>query len=185
MTVSLVAAGCGLLYALYRAYYGLGGTLGMIGTPASRADWRLINLVGAVVVIAIGLLPVVMLPLWRRGRARRGLLALCWLIAVYFVMHALIEDTQRVLSLAGLLQIRYPAAQWLTVDSRAADIQDLAFNESFFLAFGFLWAALAWLRLGPGPARRKWTGTALAAIAALTAAGLLSAFGVIGRLIIG
>jgi hypothetical protein len=44
---------------------------------------------------------------------------------------------------------------------------------------------LGWIGLGRTRARRWWVGTALAAIAALTAAGLLSAFGVIGRMIIG
>ena len=48
---------------------------------------------------------------------------------------------------------------------------------------GFLWATLAWLGLGRSRARRWWTGAALAAVAALTAAGLLSAFGVIGRFV--
>jgi hypothetical protein len=39
------------------------------------------------------------------------------------------------------------------------------------------------MSLGRSPARRRWTGTALAAVAVLPAVGLLSAFGVIGRFI--
>ncbi|MEV6925616.1 hypothetical protein AB0M46_14105 [Dactylosporangium sp. NPDC051485] len=46
-------------------------------------------------------------------------------------------------------------------------------------------AALAWIGLGPGRARRVWIGSALAATGALTVVGLLSATGVIGRLVIG
>ncbi len=38
---------------------------------------------------------------WRRPRLRRVLLVLCWVLAVGCVTHALIEDAQRVLSLAG------------------------------------------------------------------------------------
>src|SRR6266540_2751574 len=37
VAMSLVTSGCGLLYALYRAYYGFGGTVGMFGRPASQA----------------------------------------------------------------------------------------------------------------------------------------------------
>jgi hypothetical protein len=44
---------------------------------------------------------------------------------------------------------------------------------------------LGWTNLGRSPGRRWWTGTALVAIAALTTIGLLSAFGVVGKLIIG
>jgi hypothetical protein len=50
VAVSLVAAGWALLYALYRAYYGLGGTAGMFGPPSSEALWRSINLAGGAVV---------------------------------------------------------------------------------------------------------------------------------------
>jgi hypothetical protein len=43
---------------------------------------------------------------------------------------------------------------------------------------------LAWIGPGDGGGRRRWIGTATAATAALTAIGLLSAFGVIGRVIV-
>jgi hypothetical protein len=36
VAVSVTASGWALLYALYRGYDGFGGTIGLIGTPASR-----------------------------------------------------------------------------------------------------------------------------------------------------
>ena len=41
--------------------------------------------------------------------------------------------------------------------------------------------APVWISLGRSPAGRWWADTAVAAVAVLTAAGVLSAFGVIGR----
>jgi hypothetical protein len=160
VAASLVTSGCGLLYALYRAYYGFGGTAGMIGRPASQAEWRAINLIAAAVLLVAALLPVAALPLWRRPRLRRVLLVVCWVLAVGCVTHALIQDAQRVLSLAGALQIRYPASFWATVNRHTADIQDLAFNETWFLIEGLLWGMLALIVLGASSARRWWTGTA-------------------------
>jgi hypothetical protein len=113
---------------MYRAYYGLGGTLGMFGVPRS-------------------------------------------------------ESFQRILSLTGLLQLNYPL--FTTVNGHLADLQDLIFNETWFLAEGVLWGILGWMNLGPSRARRWWIGTALAAIAALIAAGLLTTFGVISKTNIG
>lgn len=55
--------------------------------------------------------------------------------------------------------------------------------ETWFLAEGLLWGVLARLSLGRSPARRWWTGTAVAAIAALTALGLLTTFDVTGKVI--
>jgi hypothetical protein len=179
-----VTSGWGLLYALYRGYYAFGGTVGMIGRPADQAEWRTINLIGAVALLAVAVLPVAALRLWRRPRPRRVLLMLCWVLAIGFVMHALVMDTQRVLSLAGALHIHYPAALWATRNNHAADVQDLAFNETWFLAEGLLWGMLGWLGLGPSPARRGWTVTAIGVVAALTALGLLTTFGDAGRLII-
>ena len=183
--VTLVACGWGLLYALYRGYYGLGGTAGMIGTPASQVQWRTVNLAAAAVLLVAAVLPAVMLPWWRRARLRPLLLVLCWLVAVGCIMHGVIDDVQRVLSLTGVLDIRYPAAQWVTLDRHAADVQDLVFNESWFLAEGLLWATLGWLAIGRPARRRWWAGSGAAAVAALTAIGLLSAFGVIGAAVIG
>jgi len=182
VAVSLVTGGCGLVYAAYRGYYGLGGTAGMFGTPASPAQWRAVNLAAAAMLLAVALLPVAALPLWPRRWPRRVLLASCWVLAVGFVMHALVSDIQRVLSLAGVVHLRYPF--FTAIDKRAADIQDLTFNEAWFLAEGLLWAVLALMVLGPSPARRWWAGTAIAATALLTATGVLSTLHVIGRIII-
>jgi hypothetical protein len=181
--VSLVTGGWALWYAMYRAYYGLGGTVGMFGVPRSEAQWRAINLAGAGLLLVVAVLPVAMLPLWKWPRVRLFLLGLCWLLAVGFVMHALIDDIQRVLSLTGVLDLHYPL--FTTVDRRAADLQDLVFNETWFLAEGVLWGVLGWMNLKPSSARRRWVGTALGAVAVLTAIGLLTMFGVIGKTIIG
>jgi hypothetical protein len=67
VAASLVTSGCGLLYALYRAYYGFGGTVGMIGRPASQAEWRLINLIAAAVLLVAALL---LSPRFRCGGVR-------------------------------------------------------------------------------------------------------------------
>jgi len=185
VAVSLLAAGCGLLYALYRGYYGFGGTVGLIGRMASPAGWRAINLGAAAVLLVLAVLPVAGLAAWHRPRPRTMLLALCWILASGLVMHGLIMDVQRVLSLAGALPIRYadPSA-WASFNGHAADIEDLAFNETWFLAEGLLWGALGWIALGRSRARRWWAGTALAATATLTLIGLLSALGVMGRFIV-
>ncbi len=70
------------------------------------------------------------------------------------------------------------------MDRHTGDIQDLVFNETWFLAEGLLWGSLALIGLGPSAARRWWVGTALAAVALLTSIGILSAFGLIGRSVI-
>lgn len=184
VAVSVAASGWALLYTLYRGYYGFGGTAGMIGQPASPAEFRAINLIGAAVLLALAVLPMVMLPGWRRAGLRRVLLAVCWVLAAGLVMHALVQDIQRVLSLAGALHIHYPPAQWVTVNRHRADVQDLAFNETWFLAEGVLWGVLGWIVLGRSPARRWWVGTALAAIGVMTLVGMLAAYGVIGRLVV-
>jgi hypothetical protein len=181
VAVSLVLTGWASLYALYRAYYGLGGQVGMIGVPASESEFRRINLIAAGILLAASLLPVALLPLWRRQRLRRALLVVVWLLAVGAVMHALVMQTQRVLSLAGLHDIHYPQSRWVSRDDRAADLQDLVFNETWFLLEGLLWGLLGYLQLGPSRARLRWVASTLAATAALTCLGLLSAFDVIGR----
>jgi hypothetical protein len=184
VAVSLVTSVWILLYALYRGYYAVGGTVGMIGTFRSASEWRDLNLAGAVILLAVAVLPVTMLPLWRRPGVRRILLGVCWVLAVGFIMHALVQDVQRILSLTGHLQLSYPPL-WKTLNRHAADIQDLAFNETWFLITGLLWGVVGWIALGPSRARRWWTWTALAAIAVLTLIGLFTAVGVIGRSVIG
>jgi hypothetical protein len=77
-----------------------------------------------------------------------------------------------------------PPEVWIDVDRRAADLQDLLFNETWFLLEGGLWFALAWTVMGPVTTRRLWVATAVLAIALATLVGLLTAFGVIGRAVI-
>jgi hypothetical protein len=103
-------------------------------------------------------------------------------VAVGCCTHALVDIVRRILSLSGQLTIDYPASVWASVDSRAADLQDLLFNEPWFLVEGIGFAAMAWLALGPGPARLRWTRSALIATGLLTLIGALSATGVIGRM---
>ena len=66
-----------------------------------------------------------------------------------------------------------------------ADIQDLVFNETWFIGEGLLWAGIAWTAIGPAPLRRWWMVSAAVAVLGLTAIGLLSAFGAIGKVVIG
>jgi hypothetical protein len=134
--VSVALGAWGLAYALYRGYYAVGGTLLLPGRPADPAQFRLINAVAAVILVIAAALPIAVLPLWRIPRARWVLLAVCWAVAVGCCTHALINSIQRVLSLAGLLRIEYPPMVWAWIDRRAADLQDLFFNEPWFLAEG-------------------------------------------------
>jgi hypothetical protein len=181
-----VAAGIwGLWYAAYRGYYAAGGTAWLTGTLARPAEFRQVNLVGAIIIASAAVLAVAVLPLWSRHGARRVLLGLCWAAAVGCCMHAMIDMVQRVLSRAGLLQVHYGGAVWAAVDHRADDLHDLFFNEPWFLVWGLLFAALGWTASGTERARRRWAITVVAATAGLTALGLLSATGVIGRVIVG
>lgn len=183
--VSVAAGIWGLCYAAYRGYYAAGGTAFLPGTirPGSEGQFQLINLVAVGLLVVAAMLPVAVLPLWARRGPRLVLLALCWVVAVGCCMHALIDMAQRVLSLAGLMHIHYPP-MWATIDRRAADLQDLLFNEPWFLLEGLAFGALGWIALGPGLRRRRWAGSALAATCALTLVGLLSAAGVIGKVIV-
>ena len=181
--LSVTAAIWALGYAGYRGYYAAGGSFGIPGTPAPAAHWRLVNLVGASIIGVGAVLPLAVLPLWTRRRARPLLLALCWLVAVFCCMHAVVMMSERVLSLAGLLHLDYP--DWASIDRRTADLQDLFGNEPWFFLEGLAYAALAWAASSPGRRRRRWTAGGIAAVAALTAIGLLSATGVIGKAIIG
>jgi hypothetical protein len=181
---SVLAAGWAFCYAMYRAYYALGGTVGMFGVPLSESDWRRINAIGAVIVLVGAILPIVMLRGWRRPRVRKVLFTLCWLVAVGCVMHALVDIGQRLLSLTGRMTLNLP--YWKSIDRRAADLQDLLFNEPWFLVEGLLWGAIAWTGgLARSPRRRWWIASAGVAVAVLTVVGLLSATGVIGRFIVG
>jgi hypothetical protein len=183
--VSILAGGWALGYAIYRAYYGFGGTFGMFGVPASDAQWRSINLVAAGLLLGAAALPIIALRWWARPWPRRILLAVAWLIAVACVGHALINGILRILSLAGIHDLDYPIGFWLSIDRRAADLQDLLFNEPWFFIEGLLWAVIAWRVLGRTRARRWWGVSTAGGVVAATLFGLLSAFGLIGRLVIG
>jgi hypothetical protein len=174
-----------LWYAIYRGYYALGGTGFLPGTirPGQEDQFRLINLTGAVIIGITAVLPIVTLPLWARRGPRRWLLAMCWLIAVGCCMHALVDIVARTLSLAGVVRLEYPSI-WMTVDARTADLQDLFFNEPWFLLEGLAFGALGWIALGPGRTRRWWTATALTAIAALLLLGVLTIAGVSAKMIV-
>ena len=184
--LSATAAIWALCYAAYRGYYAAGGTYGLAGVirPGSEGEFRLINLAGAVVIAAIALFPVAALPLWSRRRGRSVLLAVCWLLAVGLTMHALVDMVERMLSLAGAVDIEYPSL-WASVDRRADDLHDLLGNEPWFLSQGLLLGALAWIQLGPGRGRRRWVVTAGAATAALTLLGIVTMTGGVGRVIVG
>jgi hypothetical protein len=136
VALSVLTSGCALLYAIYRGYYAFGGTAGMIGVPRSWSEFRYRNLVAVGVLPVAVILPVAAVPLWHWRRPRQLLLALCWVVAVGCAMHALIDDAQRIVSLAGGPAVIVPRSQWMSVDRSTADIQDLAFNEVFFLVEG-------------------------------------------------
>ena len=177
------ACGWALLYAAYRGYYALGGTFGMFGVPVSLDQWRLINAVGAAIILVGAVLPVATLPLWKRRRTRSVLLALCWVVAVGCLMHALVDITARIFSLAGVLRMDFPF--FSHIDRRVADLQDLLLNEPWFLVEGLLWGALGWFGLVSARRRRLWVASGVVATVALTVIGVLSTVGIIGRFIVG
>lgn len=171
----------GLLYAGYRAYYALGGTAGMIGTPRSEADFRALNAFGAAVILVAGLLPWLVL---RAAWFRRITPALGWVVAVGCGMHALVDWTLRMLSLTDVHPTQLPADVWVSYDRRVADLQDVLLNEPWFFVEGLLWAALALTLVSPR-GRRLWVTSALVAVAALTTLGVLSGLGLIGSFTVG
>ncbi|HEX6498983.1 MAG TPA: DUF3995 domain-containing protein [Micromonosporaceae bacterium] len=183
--LSVAAAVWALGYALYRGYYAAGGTAFLPGTirPGSEGQFRLINLVAAIVIGIAAFLPLATVPLWSRRWPRRVLLALCWVVAVGCCMHAVVDSIERVLSLVGVVDVRYPP-MWATVDRRVADLQDLFFNEPWFLVEGLAFGALAWIGLGPGWSRRWWTASAVVAIVAFVLLGMLTLAGAVGRTIV-
>jgi hypothetical protein len=73
---------------------------------------------------------------------------------------------------------------WASVDTRAADLQDLFFNEPWFLVEGLGFGALALTAMDRGRARRWWIASAAVATAALFVNGLLAVTGVIGRTVV-
>jgi hypothetical protein len=177
------ASGWALFYGAYRGYYALGGTFGMFGTPVSVSQWRQINGVGAVLLFMAAIVAFATTRLWHRTNLRTALLVFAWVAAVGCVMHGLVDDTSRLLSMAGLLHMDFP--YWASMDRRASNLQDLFFNETWFIVEGLLWGTLGWLGLTTARARRWWLLSALTAIAFLTADGVLTSFGIFGRVIVG
>ena len=178
-----MACGWALLYAAYRGYYALGGTFGMFGTPVSDESWRFINGVAAVLLVLAAMLAAISPQLWNRPRARTVLVVVGWIITVGCVMHALVDETTRILSLAGVLHMELPF--FTTVDQRAADLQDIFLNEPWFFVEGVLWGSLCWRGLRSATHRRWFQASALVAIAVLTVFGILSSTGIIGQFIVG
>ncbi len=178
-----LACGWALLYAAYRGYYALGGRFGIFGTPVSWEQWRFVNGVAAVLLVLVAALAAALPLLWRWPRARMALVGVAWIIAVGCVMHALVDETTRILSLAGRLPMEFPF--FTTIDRRRSGLQDVFLNEPWFFVQGMLWGAIGWRGLGSATARRRFIISALAAVGVLTLVGILSAIGVIGRFVVG
>ena len=175
-------AAIALLYAAYRAYYAAGGTVGMIGEPVSEAQFRAVNAIGSILIVLFSaVLPLVLVHV---PRFHGAVPVFGWIGAVGCVMHALVDSTLRVLSLTGQHPTELPAAVWRSFDRRTADLQDLFFNEPWFLAVGLLWAALALSFVRPAR-RRTWVISAVLACAVLTIVGVLSGLDVIGSARVG
>lgn len=181
MRVAVPLATWSFLYAGYRAYYAAGGQVGMIGTPVSGAQFRAINAVGALIILAAGILPLAAL---RSARLRRALPVVAWVAAVGCCMHALVDSSLRIFSLTGVHPTALPASVWSSFDRHAADLQDLLVNEPWFLVEGLLWASLG-IGLVRAPGRRAWVLSASVACLLLTIVGVLSGLGVIGTIHLG
>ena len=173
--VALALALWAFAYAGYRAYYAVGGTIGMIGQPVSDAQLRTINAYGAAIILFAALLPLVAV---RVQALRRALPVLGWIGAVGCCMHALVEGTLRVLSVTGVHLTQLPASAWQSFDRHTADLQDLLLNEPWFLVEGLLWAALG-IALVTASRRRAWLASAIAGCLLLTVIGVLTGLGVI------
>src|SRR6185437_348895 len=87
--IAVILAVWSFAYGSYRAYYAVGGELGMIGQPSSSAQFRAINAIGAAAIILFG--SVVPLAAMYVRAVRRALLILCWIAAVGCCMHALVD----------------------------------------------------------------------------------------------
>jgi hypothetical protein len=177
--IALVLALWSFGYAGYRAYYALGGEIGMIGTPESDAQFRALNGVGALLIAAAGVLALVAV---RVPTVARALPVLGWIGAVGCTMHALVDMTLRVLSLTGVHPTQLPDL-WLTYDRQRSDLQDLFLNEPWFLVTGLLWGALALTQVTDH--HRLWLRSAVSACLALVVIGVLSGLDVIGSFIVG
>jgi hypothetical protein len=174
-----VALGCwAAWYAAYRFYYAFGGRVGMIGDPSPAAHFRRDNAIGAAIILLAALLPPLAARAFRHTAVRRVVPVVSWVAAVGCCMHALTLMILRVLSLTGTHAVHYPAGVWLSLDRQKADLQDLFFNEPWFLIEGCLWALFALSVLQPS-SRRQWRRSAVVACVLATAAGVLSGLGAV------
>lgn len=173
--IAIALALWGLAYACYRAYYAAGGTLGMIGEPVSLDQFRMINAVGAGIILLAALLPLVAL---RLRILRRAVPVFGWIGAVGCCMHAVVDMTLRVLSLTGVRPTQLPASVWRSFDRQVADLQDLLVNEPWFLIEGLLWGALG-IAFVAKTRRRTWLLSAIAGTLMLTVVGVLTGLGAI------
>jgi hypothetical protein len=182
--VSAFAAVGAAIYTLYPGYYAVGGTAGMLGVPVSQSEFRYINAVATIALAAATVLPLLLLRAWRAPGWRAAALTLCCVIIVGCVGHALVGISQRVLSLTGILTMSYPF--WLTIDRAKADWQALLWNEPWFVVEGLSWHAMAWTAVVRDASwRGYWNIGLLIAVLVFTVIGLLSAFGIVGRVIVG
>lgn len=173
--VAMALAAWGLAYACYRGYYAVGGEVGMIGRPVSPAQFRAVNAAGAAVILLASAFP----PAAAHGSVlRRAVPVVGWVGAVGCCMHAAVDAVLRALSLAGVHPTQLPASVWETVDRRTADLQDLLFNEPWFLVEGLLWGVLGLGAVGLAR-RRAWLVSAALAWVLLTVVGVLSGLGTI------
>ena len=180
-TIATVLFWWALGYAAYRAYYAAGGQLGMIGQPASDAQFRAVNAAGAAIVLLGALLPPVLVRIaWLRPAAP----VLGWIVGVGCCMHALVDGVLRLLSVTGVHATQLPAQLWDSFDRRTADLQDLLLNEPWFLVEGLLWVALG-LASTRSSRRRAWLVTASGGCLLVTVIGVLSGLDVIGSFRIG
>lgn len=180
--IAVALSVCAFCYACYRAYYAVGGEIGMIGRPVSMGQFRAINALGAVVILLAAMLPAVAIRL--RNATGRTIPMIGWIAAVGCCMHALVDGILRVLSLTGLHPTQLPSSFWLSFDRRTADLQDLLLNEPWFAIEGLLWAAFAIMFVN-APRRAIWLWSAAAGCVMLTAVGVLTGLGVIGSFHIG
>jgi len=180
--IAVILAVWSFAYGSYRAYYAVGGELGMIGQPSSSAQFRAINAIGAAAIILFG--SVVPLAAMYVRAVRRALLILCWIAAVGCCMHALVDIALRVFSVTGVHPTELPSSVWLSFDRRAADMQDLLLNEPWFLAEGLLWGWLGVTIVQPSR-RRTWVTTVVAGCILLTVVGVMSGLGIIGSFRVG
>ena len=179
--VAVALAAWSLIYAGYRAYYAAGGRLGLFGELVSAAQFRAINAIGAAIIFVAGVVPLLASKV---DVVRRALPVLCWITAVGCCMHALVDGTLRVLSLAGVHPTVLPETVWRSFDRRAADLQDLLLNEPWFFIEGLLWAALGIALVQPSR-RGVWISSAVIACVMLSVVGVLSGLGVIGAFRVG